>query len=56
VIDFTEASTELIVPAGSPVVIGGSTTQLHEVTRYLLGFGGRQGASETTITLTANIL
>ena len=56
VIDFTEASTELIVPSGSPVVIGGATTQLHEVTRQLLGFGSRQGASETTIVLTASIL
>ncbi len=56
IIDFTEAATELVVPAGSPVVIGGATQQLHEVTRQLLGFGSRQGASETTITLTATIL
>ena len=54
-IEFTEAATELIVPSGQPVVIGGATTQLHEVTRQILGFGGRQSGSETSITLTATI-
>jgi len=54
-IDVTEAATELIVPHGQPVFLGGATTQMHEVTRQLLGFGGRQDASETAITITATI-
>ncbi len=54
-IDVTEAATELIVPHGQPVFLGGATTQMHEVTRQLLGFGSREGASETSITLTATI-
>ena len=54
-IDVTEAATELIVPHGQPVFLGGATAQMHEVTRQLLGFGSRQGASETSITLTATI-
>src|SRR5262245_1432617 len=32
-IDFTEATTELIVPSGQPVSLGSSTTNMHEVTR-----------------------
>ena len=37
-IEFTEATTELVVPSGRPVVLGGATTQMHEVTRQILGF------------------
>ena len=33
IVDFTEAQTELIVANGQPVLIGGSTTKMHEVTR-----------------------
>ena len=54
-IDVTEAATELIVPHGQPIFLGGATSQMHEVTRQLLGFGNRQDASETSITLTATI-
>ena len=54
-IEFTEASTELVVPSGRPVVLGGATTQLHEVTRQILGFRQRQAGQETTIVLTATI-
>ena len=54
-IDVTEAATELIVPHGQPVFLGGATSQMHEVARQILGFGSRQGASETSITLTATI-
>src|SRR3990172_6106752 len=35
IVDFTEAQTELIVPHGRPVLIGGSTTKMHEVTRQI---------------------
>ena len=54
-IEFTEASTELIVPSGRPVVLGGTTTQLHEVTRQILGFRQQQAGQETTILLTATV-
>ena len=54
-IEFTEASTELIVPSGRPVVLGGTTTQLHEVTRQILGFRQQHAGQDTTIVLTATI-
>jgi len=54
-IDFTEASTELIVPNGQPVSFGGSTTRVHEVTRQILGFANRASESETSLVVTATI-
>lgn len=54
-IEFTEAATELVVPSGRPVVLGGATTQMHEVTRQILGFRQSQAGSETTIVLTATV-
>ena len=54
-IDFTEASTELIVPNGQPVSLGGATTKMHEVTRQILGYGDRASTSETSLVLTATI-
>ncbi len=54
-IEFTEASTELVVPNGRPVVLGGATTQTHEVTRRILGFGESQIGSRTTVVLTATL-
>lgn len=54
-IDFTEASTELIVPNGQPVSFGGSTTKVHEVTRRILGFANRSSESETSMVLTATV-
>lgn len=54
-IEFTEAATELVVPSGRPVVLGGATTQLHEVIRQILGFSERQAGQETLVTLTATI-
>ena len=55
IVDFTEAQTELIVPNGQPVSLGGSTSSMHEVTRQILGFGGRATTSETSLVLTATI-
>jgi hypothetical protein len=55
VIEATEASTTLVVPSGQPVVIGGATTQTHELTRRILGYSVSQGASETTMVLIATI-
>ena len=54
-IDFTEATTELIVPSGQPVSMGGSTTQVHEITRQILGYRDRTSSGETNLVLTATI-
>jgi type II secretory pathway component GspD/PulD (secretin) len=54
-VDLTEAATELVVTNGEPVSLGGVSTQLHEVTWHILGFGERRSTEETAITLTATI-
>ena len=54
-IDFTEAATELIVPSGQPVSLGGSTTNMHEVTRQILGYRNRASSGETNLVLTATV-
>jgi Bacterial type II and III secretion system protein len=54
-IDFTEATTELIVPNGQPVSLGGSTNNIHEITRQILGYRDRSSSSETNLVLTATI-
>jgi hypothetical protein len=54
-IDFTEATTELIVPSGQPVSLGGSTTHMHEITRQILGYRDRTSSGETNLVLTATI-
>lgn len=54
-IDFTEASTELIVPSGQPIALGGTTSNLHGLSRRILGFDERQSQSETSIVLTATV-
>ena len=55
VIEVNEASTELIVPSGRPVVLGGTTTQTHELTRRILGYRASETSTETTMALTATI-
>ena len=52
-IDFTEAATELIVPNGETIALGGSTTKLHEITRQILGYQSRSSTDETNLTVTA---
>jgi hypothetical protein len=54
-IDFTEAATELIVPSGQPVSLGGSTTNIHEITRQILGYRNRASSGETNLVLTATV-
>jgi hypothetical protein len=54
-VDFTEAATELIVPNGQPVSLGGATANLHEITRQILGYYNRASSSETGLTVTATI-
>ena len=55
VIEISEATTELIVPNGRPVVLGGAATQTHELTRRILGYRASDTATETTMALTATI-
>ena len=55
IVDFTEAQTELIIPNGQPVSLGGSTTKMHEVTRQILGFADRASSSETSLVVTATV-
>jgi hypothetical protein len=54
-IDFTELATEVIVPNGQPLSLGGSTSRIHELTRQILGYRNRSVAGETDLTLTATI-
>jgi type II secretory pathway component GspD/PulD (secretin) len=54
-IDFSEATTELVVPNSQPISLGGSTTKMHEVTRQILGYSDRSGTTETSMLLTATI-
>lgn len=54
-IDFTEATTELIVPNGQPISLGGSTTQMHAITWQILGYRHRSSSNETSLMLTATI-
>jgi Bacterial type II and III secretion system protein len=54
-IDLTEATTELVVPNNQPVFLGGATTQIHEVTRQILGYRDRSSSSETNRVVTAMI-
>ena len=54
-IEVTEVSTELIVPNGGRMQIGGATGSLHAVTRQVLGYRAEQSAQETALTLTATI-
>lgn len=52
-IDFTEAATDLIVPNGEAVAVGGSTSKLHEITRQILGYQSRSSTNESNFTVTA---
>ena len=54
-IDFTEAATELIVPNGQAVSLGGSTGNVHELTRQILGYRDRTSNSEANLTVTATL-
>ncbi|MBI1735883.1 MAG: hypothetical protein HYR51_11980 [Candidatus Rokubacteria bacterium] len=54
-IEFTRASTDVVVASGQPVVIAGGTTETSSVTRRILGFADTTGSSETTVVLTATI-
>jgi hypothetical protein len=52
-IEFTEATTDVIVPNGRAVVIAGSTTGTHVVNRQIFGISREQSSNETTVVLIA---
>ena len=54
-IDFTEAATEIIVPNGQPVSLGGATSSMHEVTRQILGYHDRSSSDESHLQVSATI-
>ena len=54
-IDFTEATTELIVPNGEAVALGGATNKVHEITRQILGYQSRSSTDESNLTVTATV-
>jgi len=54
-IEFNEAATEVIVPNGRAMRIGGATRGINQVTRQILGYRERQASSESTFILTATI-
>jgi hypothetical protein len=54
-VEFTEATTELIVRSGVPVTMAGAATGLHAVTRRILGYRAAQTAADTTMVLTATV-
>jgi hypothetical protein len=54
-VELVDASTELVVPNGRRVEIGGATSNLHSVTRQILGVRHEQSSGETGIVLTATL-
>ena len=54
-IEFTRASTDIVVQNGQPVVIAGGTSQTNAVTRRILGFNDTSRSAETLVVLTATI-
>lgn len=54
-VEFNESTTEVIVPNGRPMRIGGGTRGVNEVTRQILGYRQQQSSSESSFILTATI-
>jgi hypothetical protein len=54
-IEFTEASTDLVVASGRPVVLGGASSETHTVLRQILGIGRERTTGETAVVLTATV-
>lgn len=54
-IEFTRASTDVVVKNGQPVVIAGGTTDSNAVTRRILGLSETKQSGETLVVLTATI-
>ena len=54
-LEFNEAATEVIVPNGRAMRIGGGTREVNQVTRQILGYREQQSSSESGFILTATI-
>ena len=54
-IELNEATTEVIVPNGRAIRIGGATRGINQVTRQILGDREQQASSESTFILTATV-
>jgi Flp pilus assembly secretin CpaC len=54
-IEFNEAATEVVVPNGRAMRIGGATRGINLVTRRILGYREQQSSSESSFILTATI-
>ncbi len=54
-VEFNEAATEVIVPNGRAMRIGGGTRGVNQVTRQVLGYREQQSTSESSFILTATI-
>jgi hypothetical protein len=54
-IEFNEAATEVIVPNGRAMRIGGATRGINQVTRQILGYREQQSSSESSFILTATV-
>ena len=54
-VETVEAATEVVVPAGQRVSLGGATTELHAVTRRILGVREERSGSQTGIAIIATI-
>jgi hypothetical protein len=54
-IEFNEAATEVIVPNGRSMRIGGGTRGINQVTRHILGYSEQQSSSESSFILTATV-
>ena len=54
-IDFTEATTEVVVANGQPLSLGGSENRTHELTQHILGYSERTSSSETDLIITATL-
>ena len=54
-IEFNEAATEVIVPNGRAMRIGGATRGINQVTRQILGYREQQASIESSFILTATI-
>jgi hypothetical protein len=54
-VEFNEAATEVIVPNGRAMRIGGGTREVNQVTRQILGYREQQSSGESSFILTATI-
>jgi len=54
-VEFAEASSDLRVPAGTPVALGGAEQHLSTLTRQILGERASQTTDQLTLTLVATV-